>query len=171
MRYDANKEKYTLVIEDCVDEIGHGTAIVDIISKNVSGITIDMYKIYGKEFEIEESVLINMLQCISEKNDYDILHISSGIVQPGEFEKLLLLCKTIADYGTIIVAAYDNDGSISYPAAFPFVIGVDLSDNKLGVQDYEFVEDSIVNIRASSSFHRLKWIKQPVILAQGTSFS
>jgi len=92
----------------------------------------------------------------------EIIAIYTGFYSPSE---------KIYNNGTILVSAYDNDGSVSYPAAFPFVIGVDASENQLKLDEYEFVENSIVNIRASSSFHRLKWINPQVMLAQGTSFS
>ncbi len=169
--FDKATDQYTIIGNECIDEIGHGTAIVNIINQNIQGIFIDVYKLYQDKFEIDEDLFIKILLYISENNNYDVLHISSGVLQPNDYSLMYSICNDIAGYGTIIVSAFDNDGAVSYPAAFPFVIGVDLSDNRLGFSEYEFVKNSIVNIRASASFHRLMWTKPSTMLAQGSSFS
>lgn len=169
--YSISNNGNRILHDECLDQIGHGTAIVNIISQNIDDIEIDMFKIYYDKFETDEGMFISSLMYISEHNSYDVLHISSGIIQPSNYWDLHNICARIASVGTIIVAAFDNMGAISYPSAFPFVIGVDLSSDKLALNEYEYVENSIVNIRTSSSMHRLKWISSSIILAQGTSYS
>jgi hypothetical protein len=39
-------------------------------------------------------------------------------------ESLYTACKSLTNKGIILVSAFDNAGSLSFPAAFPNVIGV-----------------------------------------------
>lgn len=162
---------YQVIKDKCRDEIGHGTAIINILNTNLNNISFSMFKIYDAILESEEERLIFTLNHILHCDSFNIVHISSGLTQPQNYYKLYNVCKSLYEKGVIIVSAFDNDGSVSYPAAFPFVIGVDLSDRQLALNEYEYVENSIINIRASAAFHRLKWISPPTMLAQGTSFS
>lgn len=166
-----SRESYCVITGNCNDEIGHGTAIVSLFDKSIRGYTIDMYKIFTDAFETNEKKLICALQYIEKNQCYDLIHISSGIIQPEYYDDLYSICSTITQKGTIIVSAYDNDGAVSYPAAFPFVIGVDMSNNRLKYNEFEFVENSIINARGSSSFHRVLWKNNQTILVQGASFS
>jgi len=162
---------YKVAKDSCLDEIGHGTAVISILNDNLKGVIFSVFKIYDNVLESEEERLLFTLKYILDNCLFDVIHISSGLIQSERYNELYSTCEKIARQGSIIVAAFDNDGSISYPAAFPFVIGVDLSDNHLSHTEHEYVENSVINIRASSSFHRLKWTKPATILAQGTSFS
>ena len=42
-----------------------------------------------------------------------------------EYSKLIAICEQIQYKGTLIIAAFNNYNSATYPAAFPNVIGVD----------------------------------------------
>lgn len=169
--FDEEKDLYCVIEANCIDEIGHGTAIVNLFDSSTKNNSFDMYKIFTDSFETSEDKLICALEYIRKKHHYDLIHISSGVVQPERYNDLYSVCNEIVKDGCIIVSAYDNDGAISYPAAFPFVIGVDMSDNRLKCNEFEFVENSIVNIRGSSSYHRLLWKNSKMILIQGASFS
>ena len=81
------------------------------------------------------------------------------------------ICKKIVDRGIIIVAAFDNAGSISYPAAYPFVLGVDASAKCVRNEDFIFVKNSPVNLMAKGGVQRLAWKNNSYVLAQGASFA
>lgn len=162
---------YRIIKDNCEDEIGHGTAIVTIFDKFTCGNIIDMYKIFSESFETCEEKLLSALYHIESEQYYDLIHISSGIIQPDNYNALYTVCENIAQRGTFIISAYDNEGAISYPAAFPFVIGVDMSNNRLKHNEFEYVENSIVNVRGSSSYHRVLWKDKQTLLVQGASFS
>lgn len=164
-------DTYQVVENDCTDQVGHGTAVTNILNNNLSNVEFSAFKIYDEVLETEEDRLIFTLNHILHNHSFDIIHISSGLVQSERYNDLYDVCEKLHGGGTCIVSAYDNDGAISYPAAFPFVIGVDLSDEPLKITEYEYVENSIINIRASSAFHRLRWTNPPTMLSQGTSFS
>lgn len=69
------------------------------------------------------------------------------------------------------IAAFDNDGAVSYPAAFDCVIGVDASPNCKNVSEYEFVENSIINLRAKGGIQKLAWTTPEYVIVQGSSFA
>lgn len=84
--------------------------------------------------------------------------MSFGVVSGYEceqIERLKFLCNKIKNQGTIIVAAYDNTGAISYPAYFESVIGVDSSPKVNKRYEYEFVMNSCVNIRGYGKTKKL----------------
>lgn len=58
-----------------------------------------------------------------------------------------------------LVAAFDNNGVISYPAMLPTVIGVHWSTDIIRVRDYIYVEGSPVNILAYAGHQYLHWRK------------
>lgn len=72
-----------------------------------------------------------------------------------------------------MVAAHDNAGAISYPAAFKEVVGVD-SDLRCVHKDDFFVietQDNNVMVLAKGGSHRLAWSNPLYIISQGSSFS
>ncbi len=162
---------YIVKKEEVLDTIGHATAVFGIFDKNLEGVHFDIYKVFSDDLETEEKCFLEALKFIARNNNTDLLHISAGIVHPSLYWELLEICRTINNQGTIIVSSFDNNGGISFPAAFPFVIGVDLSPNKLKINEFEYVEGDVINIRASASYHRVNWIKPKTILTQGSSYS
>jgi uncharacterized NAD-dependent epimerase/dehydratase family protein len=63
-------------------------------------------------------------------------------------------------------------GSVSYPASFPSVIGVDSSPRCLKNDDFVFVtENGIVNLRAKGGNQRIAWVGNTYIITQGSSYA
>lgn len=140
------------------DLVGHGTQIADIILKN-KDIELNVIKIFDDKCSTDISLLILALEYINtQKSDVYLVHMSLGVkVYNNRLEKL---CKTLANKGILLVAAFDNNKAVSYPAAFPFVIGVMASYRCLKATDFVYVKNSIVNIRA-------KGHSQTVVLLNG----
>lgn len=67
--------------------------------------------------------------------------------------------------------AFDNEGAISYPAAFDNVIGVDWSKSCNSPLEYVYVENSIVNILGVGSELRLPWLNNSYKYVSGSSFA
>ena len=70
----------------------------------------------------------------------------------------------------ILVSAFDNNGIVSYPAAFDNVIGVDASSADLKVYEYDFVENSIVNVIGSIREQKIKCNNDKYEIVSGSSF-
>lgn len=141
-----------------VDEIGHGTAVCGILRKNCPDAEIFMVKIYQKDLITEEELLIKSLEYIDLHIKCNIINMSLGILSNSE--RLHNICKKLRNKGCVLVAAFDNTGAVSYPAAYGEVLGVDASVKCIYPEDYIYVENSIVNLYAKSGNTRLAWIEQ-----------
>lgn len=153
------------------DEIGHGTAISSIILKFGKCIEINSFKIFKNSLICDEQLLLNTLYYIYENVDCNILNLSLGTVSPAIKDELHDICMKLNDKGVIIVSAFDNNGGISYPAVFDFVIGVDSSPNCRKYNDFEFVESDFVNILAFGGLQRLPWATAKFMIVSGASYA
>lgn len=153
------------------DTIGHGTAVYYIIKKENKEAKILIVKIFDHEYDVNTTLLINALKYINENYDCKVINLSNGVSFCDNIGELEDICKDITNNGTYIVAGFANNGSISYPAAFPCVIGVDISLRYKHIYEFEYVEGSVINIRACGITQRLPWIKNEIKRVSGTSFS
>lgn len=153
------------------DQIGHGTAVCSIIAKNKSCPSICSIKIFFEDFSIDEDAFISILDWVYKNIEAKVLHLSCGICECFNKDMLQKICNSFVDRGTTIVAAFDNYGGISYPAAFSSVIGVDLSQRCSRVGQMIYVGDNIVNIRAMGTTQRLPWLEDRYEYVASSSFS
>lgn len=113
-----------------------------------------------------------MLTYIYNKNICaDIINLSLGVSNCENKEALYDACQRLADRGTIIVSAFNNDGSISYPAAFNNVVGVTSGDFCFNTNEFEYFDDNVLNIAAKGGIQRLYWIEPQYIFLSGNSFA
>lgn len=106
------------------DKIGHCTAICGILTQQCN-VEITVFKAFDFFDEINEELFISVLDYICQNEHFDILNLSFGTSALSQYNKLKQVCKTISKNGTLIVASFSNYGNVTYPAAWPFVIGVD----------------------------------------------
>lgn len=147
---------------------GHGTAVVSLILNSLRDTQIYSFQIYQEELVSESEKLIRALTYIHDNLDCQLVHLSLGI--RVECPALYDICKKLYDRGAIILAAFDNEGCISFPAAYPFVIGVDGSRKLRVIDNFIYVRNSMVNILAKLGNQRLAWKNSQYIINQGTSF-
>ena len=150
---------------------GHGTAVYNIIRKVEDIADIINFQITDPNGEIDERVLISCLHDIRDKYDIDILNLSLGLSLSENWEELKSACDDLVAKGVIIVSAFDNIGSVSYPAAFSNVIGVTTSDICLKTNDFIVFNDTVVNIGAKGNLQRLAWDVPDYIMMHGNSFA
>lgn len=155
--------------ENITDNIGHGTAVTGIIMSMAENISISVVKIYQEELQTELQILLSALEYILVNIECDILHLSLGIGYHNK--ELYELCNAIYKRGTIIVAAFDNSGAVSFPAAFDFVIGVEASTECHKVSDFLLFDDDIVDVYAKGGIHRVAWTVPQYTIQQGNSMS
>lgn len=158
------------IVENYDDTYGHGTAIYNIL-RNQKEIEIINIKVYGIEAGLEDSSIIGILKCLNELGNIDIINMSLGIQSSANLEEMYAVCEALKQKGTIIVSAFDNVGSISYPAAFDNVIGVTAGSNCTNIKQFEFFEDSMMNVGAYGAIQRLAWTEPPYIFLGGNSFA
>lgn len=163
-------------LDDIYDNVGHGTAVVSLISKGVNVDEVEVYviRLFNEFFECTIANLIECLEYVVENNIYDLINMSFGITAGDEYsqiEKLRILCQKIEMKGTIIVSAFDNDGAISYPAFFKEVIGVDTSAKINKRTEYEYVHNSCVNILGYGKNQKVAWNNPLYTIIEGNSFA
>jgi len=152
-------------------DCGHGTAIYNIVKKTESFADIINFQITNQDDEICEDVLLSCLNTIKEKYDVDIINLSLGLSLCDDFMRLRQICNDLSEKGVIIISAFDNMGAISYPAAFPNVIGVTSIDICRKVNDFIVFSDDIMNIGANGNLQRLAWDTPDYIFFHGNSFA
>lgn len=155
---------------NAVDDVGHGTAVISIIHRLCKDIEILPIKIVRDGVANSTEIMISALKFIYDQQICDIINISAGIISCDNLPGLYSICKKLKDKGIIIVAAFDSEGAVSYPAAFDCVIGVDgfrLDRNRDGF--YRCGNES-ANYIKSMKEQRLPWINSQTKTVSGTSF-
>lgn len=156
--------------EDVTDLSGHGTAVLNIILSHVPEAKIFIIKILDENLQCDETYLIEALKYVFDNVEGKVLNLSLGITSVNNISELYNICQKISQKGISIISAFDNDGAISYPAAFDCVYGVDSSYDLPHKDDFYIMENSSINILAKGCFNRVKW-KNGYIFLSGTSFS
>ena len=153
------------------DHLGHGTAVYGILRNTRDIADILSIQFTCQDTMIEEDELIEILEYLLSYDCPDLINLSLGLNICSQPRKLYSLCQQFYERGTVILAAFDNAGAVSYPAAFDCVIGVTTGENCHKNNDFEYVEDIIVNLAAYGSQQRLLWADPPYILMGGNSFA
>jgi len=159
-----------LISDDLTDEVGHGTIIYSIISKQVSTHKIYTIKLSAHQ-EHDESCLVAALEYVKQNIKCKIINISLGLKTSENINELYNICAEISAMGIVIISAFDNEGCHSYPAAFDCVIGVDNKDDIKNITDFVFVENSPINILAKGNVQRLTMQDGKILLIGGSSIA
>lgn len=170
--YEIKKNPITMewesVLEESIDTFGHGTAVSNIIY-NVNP-NIELISVKIGDGEVDESGLVYALTYIYRNIQADIINISAGITYIYNCNELLDICQKLYNNGVIIISAFDNDGAISFPAAFDIVIGVDVYKEFKDKEKIILQKNSIVNLWVPDVHYRTIWIDKKTII-KGTSFA
>ncbi len=156
--------------EDFDDKIGHGTAIYYLINKLAPNSQIMTIKIYDTFNDIDQNRFEIILDYIKRKTKFDIINISMGIVMCGNTANMQKICDEIANNGTVIVSAFDNNGAVSFPAALENVVGVDGQKNITNKSNYILIHNNIVNVIGKIKNQKVAWLEPDYILIGGNSF-
>jgi hypothetical protein len=163
-----------LAAEEFNDEIGHGTAVAQLFLKNIENkkdLILNVIKLEGSsKYGYNIDTLLYALDYLNKKFSCDLLIICSGIrtYSPDLHSKL----KDLYNKGTIIFSAFDNYGSMSYPAAFDCVIGVDIYEF-VNTEKHAFIsfKDGPINIIANNKPFKVKWLDEKNNIVKGSSFA
>ena len=161
------------VINDFYDSFGHGTAIFNIIQKGCQTLDVNITNIKLSEIEndIDEDDLIDVLRYVDKNLTVDVINLSLGINICERYEDLYEVCKKLSEKGVVLVSAFDNMGSISYPAAFDNVIGVTSKDACRKITDFEYFNDPVITLGAKGGLNKLAWSTPDYIVLSGNSFA
>ena len=116
-------------------------------------------------------MLCECLENLAAHYDFDIVNVSMGVSICSNVGRLKRACEQIRLRGGIVVSAFDNLGSVSYPAAFECVIGVTNSNECHTKEEIVIYNDYIVNIGAKGGLQRVAWNMPPYTIVSGNSFA
>lgn len=155
---------------DISDDIGHGTSVCWIINKYLPDAEFAIFKVFSKDTDADEDLLIHTFEYIKEHIFCDILNVSAGIQICSNIGHFNTLCDALHQSGTIIVSAFDCEGGLSYPACFDSVIGVDISASSFRPKDYFCIDHSPINIRGFGYTQKLPSLLNQYSEQKGASF-
>ena len=156
-------------LEDGRDDVGHGTAVCSIIVSHCKEVSILAVKVFDSTLNVDELLIINALNYIYENIDCRIINMSLGI--PTASRGLKEICRKLADKGIILIAAFDNDGAISYPAAFDSVLGVTSCNYCTRNNEFIIIEDQRVNVGAKGRLQKIAWKENSISIGVGDSYA
>jgi uncharacterized NAD-dependent epimerase/dehydratase family protein len=163
------KDNGHIIETDYSDNFGHGTAVSGILVKSTADVELKAIKLYNKDEPVEIETLIYALEHIEHNIKCDIINMSCGVLCSSP--ELYQVCRRLSQQGIILVAAFDNIGAVSYPAAYDEVIGVDSSSQCIRPDEIICFENNMINIAAKGGNQRLAWVDPQFIINQGASFS
>lgn len=151
------------------DCLGHGTGVSGIIIKGCPDVNIIHYKVFDNEYITSDFKLLSALRHIRMNKEINIIHMSLGINTNSS--QLYNECKLLNEAGKLLIAAFDNSGYVSYPAAYDCVIGVDIDSNCKKRDEYIFYENNIINIGVMGGMFRVADVNHEYAIRQGTSYA
>ena len=160
-----------LIDGDIRDNLGHGTSVCWIINKYVENIEFIIVKIFDDNIAVTEEMLIFSLDYIKNNIKCNVINISAGIGKCVNRRWMRMCCDELHKSGVYVVAAYSNDGALSYPAVFDSVIGVDISLSCFAPNQYQFIENSPINIRGMGYPQLLPDVNNKYVEKAGASFT
>jgi uncharacterized NAD-dependent epimerase/dehydratase family protein len=160
-----------MIGNDLTDRVGHGTIIHSIISKRIESGRIYVIKLPDCQDDYSASGLIAALEYIKQNIRCKIINISLGYKTGDDINELYNICAELSSMGAVVLSAFDNEGCYSYPAAFDCVIGVDSKNDIKNITEFDYVENSPVNILAKGNLQRIKMQDGRVLLVGGASIA
>lgn len=166
------RENMFQIETDFQDIYGHGTAMYSIISQEAPTARILNIKIVDQnDGTLTCEQLIMALKYVYEHIKCRIINLSLGVRSSRQREALRDICVGLRKKNIVLVSAFDNEECVSFPAAFDCVIGVETGERIKKSECYEYVKDSIVNIRAKGVQQKIPWCKPPYVLLGGNSIA
>ena len=112
-------------LDQAVDQIGHGTAVMAAIQEKAPGADYVAVRIFHDRLRANAATLLRAIGWCIEKR-IDVVNLSLGTVNPAHHEAFAAAAQNARTAGCLLVAAREANGQPCYPGALPDVIGVDL---------------------------------------------
>lgn len=155
--------------EETDDFNGHGTSVLSIISNEYKG-SYAVFQVFQADGVGNLERIKSALEFIIDKCECSYVQMSFGL--RGYDRELEELCWKLYQKGTIIIAAFDNNGAMSFPAAYEFVIGVSGHAYIKRADHVVTLRGNVVDVLAKSGFQILKAKSEKGFsIGQGNSFA
>lgn len=123
--YRVNREGWIEKHDDIRDFLGHGTAIAAVLKYMAPEATLVIGKIFDEKLACYPSVLSMAIDWAIEEQ-VDIINLSLGMSE--NFEVVEEACQRAADAGITIIAAYNKQSDVVWPAKLPTVYAVEATE-------------------------------------------
>jgi uncharacterized NAD-dependent epimerase/dehydratase family protein len=153
------------------DQIGHGTACADLITRNFTPdeIRLFIYKTFDEEDNIEIEKLKQALHYVLE-DEIDILNCSIGTIDPEAKYQLQEVVKLVIQSGIVVVCAWNDEDYTTYPANFDGVISVKSGSQK-SQTEWGWERNKKDHFIFRGTKQRVKWKNNSQIFIGGSSFA
>jgi uncharacterized NAD-dependent epimerase/dehydratase family protein len=155
----------------CDDEIGHGTACADLITRGLDHdeLSLCIYKVCQGDISVRiQDFKAALKKALDDR--VDILNCSLGTIDPDAKSELQEIVFQCADAGIILVCAWNDEGYTTWPAAFQNVISVK-SGEQLSQDNWNWVNDKKNYVVFRGTRQRVQWKKGTQIFMGGSSFA
>lgn len=162
------KDELEVVEGEFDDDDGHGTEVINLFRKYNNDANIFVVKLPTEKHLSHLRALIFAFEYVYNKIECDVVQVSCGLLYDSyELRKIVKkLSRRVS-----IVSAFDNDGGISYPAAYEEVIGIDLGLEIGGEYKYQIIPSDVVDIRVCNMFYRTISKGNKYVIVQGASYA
>jgi subtilisin family serine protease len=121
-------------VGDVSDRIGHGTAVAAAIREKAPGVELLAVKIFDQRLATNADVLARAIEW-SADNGAHLINLSLGTANPAHAERLTLAVDYAGERGSLVVSAFDANGTPLLPGSLPAVVGV--------IADWSIARDAI----------------------------
>lgn len=111
--------------EVALDRLGHGTAVTAAILEKAPEATCLPVRVFAKDLRTSATALAQALRWSLEQG-VDLVNLSLGTTNLAHAELFAPLVAQAAEQGTVIIAAFEAEGTPCLPGHLPGVLGVTL---------------------------------------------
>lgn len=112
-------------LDQAVDHIGHGTAVMAAIQEKAPGANYVAVRIFHDRLRTNAATLLRAIGwCIDQ--GIHVVNLSLGTVNAAHRDAFAAAADQAQEAGCLLVAAREANGQPCFPGALPDVIGVDL---------------------------------------------
>lgn len=146
-----NDNGYKLIKSDNYsDQLGHGSACIDIILQIAPSVEIIPIKVFGSTLETSTEILVAAINYAID-NGAHVINLSLGTKLEEALYPLYIICEKARKEKVICISSNSNSDLNSYPAIFENVISVRTGKMKSKF-DFVYSEDEISECEANG-FH------------------
>lgn len=109
--------------EDFVDRLGHGTAVTAAIQEKAPEARVFVIKVFDDALATSVPTLVRAIDWASERG-IRLVNLSLGTPNAFQAERLAPAVERAVERGTLVVSAYEHDGTRWLPGSMEGVVGV-----------------------------------------------
>ena len=151
------------------DFIGHGTEVANLIVEKNPQAQLFIIKAFNQLLVSVETLILS-LEFLIKQDDIDFINLSCGITNTSNINGLKQICDMLLSKNVILISAFDNNGALSFPAAFDSVIGVDVTNVKNKICE-NYQNKYVVNYFLPDKYYRVSGLHNKKEIIRGTSYA